>query len=797
MMKDIQIILTDFYSDLDRIIEETWKAPAYEQYLEALLKGSQKLTSSAIEIGDNSQKKTSEKSLTPEGKLMHYIIQYVWIDQAKTFLILWRDVFFEANKAYLLFLENGVSKPDLERLKTESKETILHASNDLKAFFDKEVEGHKRPKNGIEKANAAWSLQQNPYNIYKEQLTKLASQNQSLDEQFKMLQKTSRSLFTIKSHIQDTIKTCLKELAETKSISAQATEYIETHAQERVGKIPPYFEDLEEHFETPFHLLAFSEQLNVLTDELEKKAIVPVETRGGLIHYKEINFKRNVNQWLESEVLPILYEVWELTERGNNGLKMSLLNIRNRALLLTNEIKEKGQADIDSKKLAQPINTFLNLTKSREKEITELNDLIEDRLAESFGIFAVFDLNRSFLPVPLQSTINQFKYRQGQWFDNVLGVWNRLGGTIQRFRTSVKMEEALSDSEKIVRYIQSRLPQKENHHYSSIFLTKGYIGESFWVGRKDELKHIEKLVGQWKLGYRGAVMLTGQRFVGKSLFGDLVANRYFPKNNICLKPNTNLKFQGRQFHTTYDLGESLEFIRKHSVSKEVCIWIDDLELWNDPNILLSQNVRKLCNFIDDYSGQIFFIVSLSNWLKNYLENTHEIGKRFQAEINLDRMSEDEVREAILIRHGATHKHLVGEDGNVISPNAFQKMTSKIHKSSFGNIGEALQAWSFSMKKIDEEKVIFESITDPGLPDFLNPDSAILLSSLMLRKRSNEYRMRKFFGLPFKEKYAGILQRLLNVGILTRHLDGWLEVNEVVVNEVGRHLERKGFINYTK
>ena len=81
--------------------------------------------------------------------------------------------------------------------------------------------------------------------------------------------------------------------------------------------------------------------------------------------------------------------------------------------------------------------------------------------------------------------------------------------------------------------------------------------------------------------------------------------------------------------------------------------------------------------------------------------------------------------------------------------------------------------SLSIEKMDEEKVVFNSKNIPDLPDLLNSDSAILLSTIMIEKRSNEYYLRKLFGPSFKGKYSGILQRLLNVGLLTRHLDGWL------------------------
>ena len=72
---------------------------------------------------------------------------------------------------------------------------------------------------------------------------------------------------------------------------------------------------------------------------------------------------------------------------------------------------------------------------------------------------------------------------------------------------------------------------------------------------------------------------------------------------------------------------------------------------------------------------------------------------------------------------------------------------------------------------------------------------MVLSAIMLEKRTNEYRLRKLFGAAFTDKYGSIVQRLISLGLLTRHADGWLEVNELVVNYVGRLLGRKGYLKF--
>ena len=101
----------------------------------------------------------------------------------------------------------------------------------------------------------------------------------------------------------------------------------------------------------------------------------------------------------------------------------------------------------------------------------------------------------------------------------------------------MEQEESLSFSEKIVRYIEHRKAPIDNKQYWSIFLTKGYIGESFAVGRQEELRRIKKVINNWRLGYRGSVLLHGQRFSGKTLTGEWIANRFFDDSFVRLQPN--------------------------------------------------------------------------------------------------------------------------------------------------------------------------------------------------------------------------------------------------------------------
>lgn len=796
-MDNLESIFSSFGDTLDKTIEATWAGSTI--HLEGMVDAAQVIEKAALKVGDYSfefllQNKTAS-DLTE-----HYIVNFLWAPQAKAFLILWRDVFFQLQKGKILEEDGAAAAAVLDQLNTESKAAILTAAEELKHAISTELKTIRTSRIGVKGQISSWQKQQNPWPTYQKQISELPEQCQYLQNQYQELQKVATGFRQIKQLISQMGTDRKLELDQVQAQAIETIQLIEetlgSEEDPKLGKVAARLEDLQESVKPPPNLLLFSEQLDQYAKALTEKVQVPVETQYGVIHFKEINFQRNVKQWLESEVLPIYYELSELTESLFNGFKMSLVNIRNRVLLLVAEFKEGKPSKISKEAICQPLITFLKKADANRENLVELLDLIEGRLDSEFRISAIYySPTDSFLPVPIQSAINQLKLNQNKLITTARDWLQLKAGIIQNFRKTVEQEEALSISEKIVRFVQNAEGDASNHQYSSIFLTKGFIGESFWVGRESELQHIQLLIKNWRSGFRGAVAITGKRFSGKSLFGELVSNRYFGNEMIRLMPDSALQVGGRRTNIGYDLEEALEFIRKHTLNTRPLIWIDDLELWRDPAIPISQNLRVLRRYIDNYSGRMFFLVSMSNWLNHHLKKFHETDRLFQAEINVDRMPLQEIEEAILIRHGATHKSLVDAKGKEINPKQFRKMTSRIYKNAEGNIGEALNRWSASIKLLDDDRVFHQNKGGINLPDFLIPETALLLSAIMMAKRTNEYRLRKLFGPAFSDKYSGVLQRLNSVGLLTRHLDGWLEIKEVAANELGKQLDRKKYLKF--
>lgn len=796
-MEETKQLFSDFEHFLQETIKQNWKIEDEIDFIQALCTNSKAITQKTIHLSQVSNNLLLENNdAFSKERLELMLTNYAWLPQMKSYLLLWRDTIFQVKKAIVLRWDNVLTIEEFNVFKQQAYQVIEEATLHLVNFIDKQVAFiSESRRNSIKAQITEWGLQNNPMKVYESQIKRIEEQCQKLMEDFKTLEINQQGFKNIYQLINNNIERYQMIVQKREGSATETIDFITSNILTKKGKIATHIRHLENNIEYNNNQEAFSTEFEKALLNITGRANISISTNDGFLQTKEISFQRKVKQWTEAEILPLMYEVWEIMEFITDNLKMAMMNIQNRASIIAQEqqteLSQKSIQDVSS-----PLSIFLKRTDKWREELEPLLNLIKERLEDNFKLSIIYHTKNDFLPIPLQSTLNSYWFADSKYYQELNKYYKIVAQRVQQFISSVEQETTLSSSEKIVRYVQTKKTSNENYHYSSIFLTKGYIGEAFWIERKLEMQHIKGLIDQWRLGFRGSLLLHGQRFSGKTLFGEMVANRYFSNNLIRLSPNSIIHFNGRKLQTTYDLETALEFIKKYNTNLQPLVWIDDLELWASTDCLITENIRTLKKYIDNNSHNIFFMVSMSNWTKEHFNKIHEIEKVFQADFNLDRMNVEETQRAILIRHGATHRTLVDENRIEVSQNQLRKMTQRVAKSVNGNIGEALNLWANSIKQIEEDNVKFDFHQNYPIPDFINPDIGIVLSSIMMEKRTSEYRLSKLFGQRFQEKYRNIIQRLISVGLLVRHLDGNLEVNEVVVNEVGRLLEREKYLKFS-
>ncbi|MEZ4827826.1 MAG: hypothetical protein R3C61_16300 [Bacteroidia bacterium] len=789
--------LSHYIPEAEAIVTKILEAESAEAQAGLMKEYSEPVCNIFIRQGDFALKHMDTEGVPSDAEMAeYYFTTFLWPDQVKAFMLLWRDIEFQLQKAQVLLAEGKATPEAVQNLHKKSCNILREAFENLNSLLQTQLQELLVSPSKTKRKLTAWGHQQNPWLLYKKQIEKIPGQCARLAEDFTNLHTLTGIFARIRTMICDTLAACIREIQDHKALTHDliSREMKEGEAG-TIQRFASRLEALENEIIVKPWLSVFSEKIEEQINLLPQKLSFTVTPGAGMLEVAELNLRRRVQLWLESQVLPLLNEIWELTENTSNGLKMTIVNIRNRILILTAENREGRAGEVEKTDFLLSLQTFLHNLEKREEQMPALDQLIRERLDAEFYVSGLYENPATYLYLPLQSPVGRFSFTRNKVIGRIRTTLSPYITSLTKFVKTVEKGDVLSPPEKIVRYIQSRKGESDGSHYSSIFLTRGYVGESFIVGRDDELDHVKKVWENWKIGYRGTVALTGKRLSGKTLFGELIGLKLFPESVIALRPGQVLNLNGRKTEVGFDLGKALGFIRKYAAQEKTMIWIDDLELWWSPEISLAENARMLIKYIDSHATGHFVVVALGTPLYRHLCRSLDFQNIFQAEINMDYMSVSEIESAIWIRHGATHKNLVNAEGEEISNREFDRQINLVYRASGGIIGDALSLWSNSTTRLDEINVWNNFSQKYELPPLESPDMGLLLASVMLQKRTNEYRLRKLFGPAFPERYQSLVRRMLSMGMLVRQMDDWLEIDDTIVNDLGRMLQEGKYIHY--
>lgn len=793
-MLDTAKILEKLYNVLGTAVHSVYDRETLSDHLKAISIETPSMASAIIEVGEEYNAILLDKENVKPTDADKYILLYYWMEETKNFMILWRDIQLEGTKAYHYQQDNLVDHISIKKMLDQSKAMLLQSLEAIKTVFPHWKAELELLPDKLKSQILNWDKQINPWPEYRLQFKALTEQVRSISNLSNQLGRSNGNYKHIRRILQSYIDKRKNNMSEISRCSELALESVRKLEQgydasllnKKVIEIEGIHKTLNQLFIDIHHL----EQIEKIIDEMADNIEVPIASQNGLLKIKKLSLKKNTQQWLESEIYLILYEIEEVEDQLKNKLKMILVNIQNHIALLKNDSAESQGA-----LLQQAIKKF---KKEYIKISTKHNRLIRNaktRLDNDLRLSEIFNQERLFLPASVQSTLGnldlgrtKLRHKASEWLKDTFFAYDIL-------RKKAKSERNLSASEKLVRYVDSRQFDPENRQYINIFLVKGYIGESFVIGRQEELDHFRNVYDSWLNGYRGSIVVTGQRFSGKSLFVEYANIKVLDGKAIQLKPNMEFEINGRVHTATYDLQDTLNTITKYSYDTKPAVFIDDIELWYNRQYTLSKNIRALCKIIDRYSSKIFFVVTMSNWFQHKMNNVYGLDRVFQADINLDRMTLDEIKKVISIRQGATHKDLLNKQEKKVTAEEFEKIAKRIHQNVDGNVGDALSKWAANTHHQDTNSVIMGNRPFYTIPDIDHKDTLLILETIMMSRKTNEYFLNQYFGDAFKHTYGTLLQRLVNVGLITRNVDNLIQINPKVVNDVGRLLDTKNYLTF--
>ncbi|MEM6772166.1 MAG: hypothetical protein AAF597_16450, partial [Bacteroidota bacterium] len=450
------------------------KPDAHLGLLEEALK---RILPAATEIGEQAHLQQNKDDLAQW-------VTFAWIPEAKDFLILLRDVLFEEQKARLMEHEGRLQAGAFDRLRTSSRTVLEEAARYLADFQDK---AYAKPT-GLAKKRKQWAVQRSPWPVYAEQFAALVEQAAIICEQAVDLLLTADiylrvdNLFssafsryrTYLNKLTEGLKSSLEELSERERISNPAA-LLKT-VRGFVGQAPK-----------PETAADFIELLEALTKGLPTKQGLVTGTQGGTMLRLDVNLQRNTTNWLESELMSELQDFYLRRGQIESRLQIALQTGENRI-----EFDQSQDVEIAGQEIAQTIIQLGRNLERSEVAIEKLEAEVMRHLKEE--LYASHAYEPGFLALSVQQTLSQYRRYQKTGLQQLRDWGRQKIRALRDLGRESLWEEQLGFSERMVRLVRSRSVVPENAHYSSMFLTKGYTGESFRVGREAELKRVATIV---------------------------------------------------------------------------------------------------------------------------------------------------------------------------------------------------------------------------------------------------------------------------------------------------------------
>ncbi len=714
-----------------------------------------------------------------------YLIHYRLPNFFKDIMLIHRDVLLQLQIGKHKYLEGLVSKKLLDIHSGESQKILLEAvAFFIQKFKEEEIlaERLSQRKKGIE---SKVRHHQNPWTTYAKQFEILLDQFDSInkndsivDQSIRVFKELSNSTNEITAVSVAESETIVKEL----KLSISNIEKIV--GKEDVNHIIHALEKIEASLDTPKNYQENFTQSIANTSNNLSRTNISVATEGGLLLEKRVDFGKSAKKWMDFNILPEVIALWDYKGDLIAFAKHSILNLKGSLVVAKNQENISGST-IDSQLFKSVEETFDTNLKAQKK----LSDTISNKLKTEFLATSIYH-HEEFLEVSLQSSLSQYTSETNDRFTNWIG---RLKGFFGNVNTaydkvvSVKPSDVLDAATECIAH---RMFKEENAQYDMLFLNKSFLGDHFLTFRTNEEIIFDKCLSHWDQGFHKSILIVGDEHSGKSTFINKAVKNRLRKEVIVLAPDSTISYQGRKFNTTKNIKEALQEIKKSRFNSKPIVIIDDLEFWIDKAHSFLDNVRATLKFIESESDDILLIISVSKLMQLHLNHRISFSNSFSTLIDVSISSNTEIFNAVRLRHGASHRILVDENDEHVSPRQFERLVHRLCKKFDNNLGEVLQAWTYGTNLTTDNKVVYVE-SSHYLPDFFTKEEAIILKYVLLYRMIDERTIKTFLGKRYDAGYESGLKRLANTKVLVRNEKGYLSLNAVVSHEVQKSLIYRG------
>lgn len=384
--------------------------------------------------------------------------------------------------------------------------------------------------------------------------------------------------------------------------------------------------------------------------------------------------------------------------------------------------------------------------------------------------------------------------RINTFFENQLNkIWyNQSSGLLlarklskAMLRKEVRVKDLLQFNDK-VSISKARL-QKIPDYYKQLFLRKQFYPKEFWVGRETEFASAKQSFAHFRNGYKGGILVTGERNSGKSFFINQLLNRVTMNGDVY---HISAPYTGST--SPADLLSALQSATEktgtyaailNKLPNESILVFDDLELWWEKSPKGMRVIDQLIKLIEEYSSKHIFLFACDINAFKLINHYRKIESHFINLIELSPMNAKEIKEAILKRHQTSGMQFHYKNASETALHSWKKakLFSSYFNYSEGNIGVALSAWIAHIDQIENTTLY---IRKPELPNvaifnYLETDWMIFIMQFILHKRMNLNKLVRITR-ETESKAQLKINILKRAGIVIQLADGILELNPYIL-----------------
>jgi len=367
-----------------------------------------------------------------------------------------------------------------------------------------------------------------------------------------------------------------------------------------------------------------------------------------------------------------------------------------------------------------------------------------------------------------------------------------------------KQQQLRSDRDRLRAFVEDINGPLEASQRLPFYYRQLFSGKHLNLGRKTpsrqaEMAEVKKSMAYQREGIRGGIMITGDALSGKSYFVEYAARqltkggilRVLPPQGGASAPRALQKAFEQASGKRGNIGELLELLPAGSA-----VILEDVELWWLRQEEGSRAIELLIDTVQSYSLRYRFLLTANLEALKHLREHTALQRALLSTTVLSPFSQEQMRQVLWARHktGGVRLSFQGKPEDTLSDKSWDRLFSRLHKQSSGNIGLALHHWLAQIHLAEGDELNWQNEWPAAdFPELEDPSWYFVLLQLYLHKALSYRKFGRLFEQEGKAWVEGRISELEKSRILVPHSRDVLELRPAVRYYLGRCLKEKGLL----